>query len=312
MEKNSKIFIVGDKSILGTSLIHFFKSNGFYNVLSESMRNIDLLDQKSVSSFFRKEKPEYVFLTYLKSGGIIANIKYSAEFIYDNLQIQNNVIHYSFKFGVKKLLFLGSSCIYPRDCPQPIKEEYLLSGRLENTSESYAISKIAGIKMCQAYSQQYRLNCISLIPATIYGPNDDFKLETGHVIPSLIRKFHRAKINNEKKAIVWGTGEPRREFIYVDDVIDASIFLMTNYSSSEIINVGCGDDILIKELAQFIKVIIGFKGNIVFDESKPDGVLRKLLDNSKIADLGWKAKIGLEEGIRRTYEWYKEHFKQLN
>jgi GDP-L-fucose synthase len=305
MKKDAKIFIVGDKKILGATLIQYLKSNGFNNLIGESDYRLDLTNQNSAYSFFKKEKPEYVFLTHVMSGGIIANINHPAEFIYYNLQVQNNIIYHSYKFGVKKLLFLGSSCVYPCDCPQPIKEEYLLTGKLENTNESYAIAKIAGIKMCQAYSQQYGLNCICLIPATLYGPKDDFDLENGHVLSCLIRKFHEAKVNNEANVIVWGTGKSRREFIYIDDVIDACIFLMTNYSSSEIINVGCGDDILIKELAKLIKDIVGFKGNIVFDESKPDGVLRKLLDNSKIINLGWKAKIGLEEGIRRTYEWYK-------
>lgn len=307
MKKTAKIFIVGDKSIAGAALIQYFKLNGFNNILSESTYGLDLIDQNSVYSFFKKEKPEYVFLTYAKSGGIVANINYPAEFIYYNLQVQNNIIHYSYEFGVKKLLFLGSSCVYPLNCPQPIKEEYLLSGNLEKTSESYALSKIAGIKMCQAYSKQYGLNFIPIIPATVYGPNDDFDLEGSHVISSLIRKFHEAKVNNEDKVVVWGTGKPRREFIYIDDIVDASIFLMDNYDAPEIINVGCGQDLSIEELAQLIKDIVGFKGEIIFDESKPDGTPQKLLDNSKITKLGWKAKTSLKGGIGRTYKWYKEH-----
>lgn len=309
MKKSSKIFIVGDKSIIGTALIQYFKSKGFSNVLSESSYGLDLIDQNLVYSFFKKEKPEYVFLTYVKSGGIIANIEQPAEFIYNNLQIQNNVIHHSYKFGVKKLLFLGSSCVYPLNCLQPMKKEYLLSGTPEKTSEPYALSKIVGIKMCQAYSKQYGLNFIPVIPATIYGPGDDFDLEKGHVISSLIRKFHEAKVNNEDKVIVWGTGKPRREFLYVDDMVDACIFLMYDYGVPEIINVGYGEDIPIKELAQLIKDIVGFRGKIIFDGLKPDGALQKLLDSSKIIDLGWKARVSLEEGIRRTYEWYKEMVK---
>lgn len=309
MEKRNKIFVVGDKNIIGNALIQYFKLNGFNNVLSESVCRINLIDQNLVHSFFKKEKPEYVFLTHVNSGGIIANIKYPANFIYSNLQIQNNVINCSYEFGVKKLLFLGSSCIYPRDCSQPIREEYFLSGSLEGTSESFAVAKIAGIKMCQSYSRQYGVSYISPIPATIYGPNDDFDLENAHVVPSLIRKFHDAKRNNEPNVTVWGTGKPRREFLYIDDMIDACIYLMNNYDSSEIINVGYGEDISIKELACFIKNITGFEGEIKFDESKPDGALRKLLDNRKIINLGWKAKTSLKEGIRRTYNWYMERAK---
>lgn len=309
MEKRAKIFIVGDKDIAGAALIQHFKLNGFGNILSESTHGLDLIEQNSVYSFFKKEKPEYVFLTYVKSGGIVANMKYPAEFIYNNLQIQSNIIHYSYKFGVKKLLFMGSSCIYPRNCPQPMKEEYLLSGELEKTSEPYSIAKIAGIKMCQSYSQQYGVNYISVIPATIYGPKDDFDPENSHVISSLIRKFHEAKVNSEDKVVVWGTGRPRREFLYVDDMIDACIFLMNNYNPSEIINVGRGKDVSIKELALLIKDILGFKGEIIFDEIKPDGTPQKLLDNSKITKLAWEAKTSLGKGVALTYNWYKEHIK---
>ena len=306
MRRDSKIFIVGDKSIIGAALIQYFESNGFNNIVDHSTYGINLVDQNSVYSFFKKKEPEYVFLTHLKSGGIVANMKYPAEFIYNNLQIQNNIIHYSYKFGVKKLLFLGSSCVYPRNCPQPMKEEYWLSGELEKTSESYAIAKIAGIEMCHSYRQQYGLNCISAIPATIYGPKDDFDLKKSHVLSSLIRKFHEAKVKKESSLSIWGTGNPRREFIYADDIVDACIFLMYNYDVPEIINVGCGGDISIKELTLLIKDIVGFKGIIIFDDSKPDGAPQKLLDSSKIKNLGWKVKINLEEGIRRTYNWYKE------
>jgi GDP-L-fucose synthase len=306
MVKNAKILVVGDKFVIGSALIQHFKSNGFSNILSESICGIDLLDQNSVYSFFKSARPEYVFLTYVVSGGIAANMEYPADFIYRNLQIQNNIIHQSYQFGVKKLVFWGSSCTYPRDCPQPIKEEYFLTGELEGTSEPYAVAKIAGIKMCQSYSQQYETNFISLIPATIYGPNDDFDLESGHVIPSLIKRFHQAKEGSEPGIVVWGTGEPRREFLFVDDAVDAGIFLLSRYSMPEIINVGCGEDISIKGLTELIKEIVGYEGQVLFDKSKPDGVPRKLLDNSRITDLGWKARVSLEEGIRQTYNWYKE------
>ncbi|MCK4788052.1 MAG: GDP-L-fucose synthase [Desulfobacteraceae bacterium] len=309
MDKNTKIFVAGDKSIEGVALIQYFKLSGFNDILSESTYGLDLIDQNSVYSLFKREKPEYVFLTYVRSGGIVANINYPAEFIYNNLQVQNNVIHCSYECGVKKLLFLGSSCIFPRDCSQPMKEEYFLSGALERTSEAYAVAKIAGIKMCQSYNQQYEVRYISIIPATIYGPNDDFDLESGHVISSLIRRFHEAKVNNEKKVVVWGTGKPRREFIYVDDIVDACIFLMDNYDKPEIINVGCGEDMPIRELARLVKKIVGFNGEIVFDKSKPDGAPQKLLDSTKITNLGWKVKISLEEGIMRTHNWYKEKAK---
>ncbi|MCK4786441.1 MAG: GDP-L-fucose synthase, partial [Desulfobacteraceae bacterium] len=301
-----KIFVVGDRSIVGSALIQHFESNGFNDIISESVCGLDLMDQGSVRRFFKTERPEYVFLTHLKSGGIIANTKYPAEFIYNNLQIQNNVIHHAYEYGAKKLLFLGSSCVFPRECPQPMKEEYFLSGRLEKTSESYAVAKIAGIKMCQSYNQQYGVKYMSLIPATIYGPRDDFDLETGHVIPSLIRRFHQAKVENKETVTIWGTGRPRREFLYVEDVVNAVIFLMDNYDESEVINVGGGLDVPIREVSQLIKDTVGYRGEIVFDPAKPDGAPQKLLDNNKAIKLGWKATVSLEEGIRRTYKWYRE------
>ena len=304
MVKDKRIFIVGDRSIIGNALIQYFRSKGFINILSESVCGLDLIEQSSVYRFFKKEKPEYVFLTYVKSGGVGANMKYPGEFIYNNLQIQNNVIHYAHQFGTKRLCFLGSSCIYPRNCPQPIKEEYLLSGKLEEISEPYAISKIAGIKMCQAYNRQYGSNYVSIIPATIYGPGDNFDLNESHVIPSLIRKFHGAKMNNEKEVIAWGTGKPRREFIYIDDLVEACLLLIGNYNSPDVINIGYGSDISIKELVLTVRSIVGFKGKITFDGSKPDGVLRKLLDSSKMKNMGWQAKVSLEKGIKKTYEWF--------
>jgi len=312
MKKLSKIFIAGKESIYTRGFIDYLKSKGFRNIVTNSDYNIDLVSQDSVHSFFKAEKIDYVFLTSVESGGIVANITYPAQFIYNNLQAQNNVVHYSYKFGVKKLLFMASSCVYPRGCKQPMKEEYLLSAKLEESNEPYAIAKIAGIKMCQAYSKQYNLKTVSLIPATIYGPNDDFDLRKGHVISSLIRKFHEAKIKGDNKVVIWGTGKPRREFLYLDDLTEACIFLMNNYHSSEIINVGYGDDISIRELALLIKNITGFKGKIVFDKSKPDGVLHKLLDKTKIRKLGWRPKIYLEEGILRTYGWYKANSEYIN
>lgn len=310
MNKNAKIFIVGDKSIIGSALVDYCKEKGFKHILSESSCGLNLLNQNAVYLFFKRERPEYVFITYPKSsGGILANIKHPADFIYDNLQIQNNIIHYSYKFGVKKLLFLGSSCVYPKTCPQPIKEEYLLSGPLEETSEPYAIAKIVGVKMCQFYNQQYGTSYISVIPATIYGPGDNFNLEQSHVIPALIKKFHDAKKEKKDRVVVWGTGKPRREFIYIDDMVRACIFLINKYNDNEIINVGCGEDLSIKELAVLIRDIVGFKGEIIFDRFKPDGVFKKLLDNNKIKRLGWKPKISLIKGIEKTYRWYKSKIR---
>jgi len=308
MENNSKIYIAGRKNLIAVAIAEVLKDKGYTNIIF-APEELDLLDQSAVAGFFDVEKPEYVFYTYGKFGGIFATNNYPADFIYENLQIQNNVIHSAYKIKVKKLLFLGSSCIYPSDCPQPIKEEYLFSGKLEKTSESYAIAKIAGIKMCQAYWRQYGFKCILAIPATIYGPQDDFSLETGHVIPALFKKFHAAKVGNEKKVVVWGTGKPRRELIYAQDLAEACIFLMQNYDSPEIINVGTGQDLTINELALLIKDAVGFKGDIVFDASKPDGVAQKLLDSTKIKKIGWQHKVSLIEGIRRTYNWYQRQVK---
>lgn len=305
MEKDSKICIVGENNISGIGLICYFLENGFTHVLSDSACSLDVLDQQAVQSFFEKEKPEYVFLTHIKSGGIGANIKYPGDFIYTNLQVQNTIIHSSYTCGVKKLLFFGSSCVYPLQCPQPIKEEFFLSGALEKTSEAYAVAKIAGIKMCQAYNTQYGTRFMSLIPATIYGPNDHFDLEHSHVMSSLIRKFHEAKANNEITVSIWGTGKPRREFIYIDDLIDACVFLLDNDEASDLINVGSGSDISIQELAQCIQEIVGFQGEVIYDDSNPDGVFQKLLDNEKMTKLGWRARTSLQDGIEQTYQWYK-------
>lgn len=307
MEKDTKIFILGDKSIIGSTLIQHFRLNGFTNVFSESTHGVDLIEQNSVHSFFEREKPIYVFLTYVKSGGIGANMKYPGEFIYHNLQAQNNIMHYSYKSGVSKLLFLGSSCVYPRNCPQPMREEYLLSGSLEKTSEPYAISKIAGIKMCESYNRQYGTKFVSLIPATVYGPYDNFDPETSHVLPALIRKFHEAKAEGEKTVTLWGTGKPHREFIYVDDLVCACLFLTEHCNNIEVLNVGVGEDVSIQELACYIKEIVGYEGQIIFDSSQPDGVFRKLLDSSRIASCGWKATTSLKQGLSKTYEWFLEN-----
>lgn len=312
MEKKSKILIAGDDSIIGRALVRFFRKYGFNGVFGESTCALDPNDQDSARSFFKRERPEYVFLCHRSSGGIAANIKHPASFIYDNLRSQINIIDSSYEFGVKKLLFLGSSCIYPKDCRQPIREECLLSGRLEETSRAYAIAKIAGIEMCRAYRSQYGMDYISVIPATVYGEDDHFDVNEGHVLASLVRRFHEARVNRQKEVVVWGTGAPRREFLYIADMIDACLFLMAKRASPEMINVGSGAEITIKELALLIKDIVGFKGKIVFDGSKPDGAPRKLLDSDKIKKMGWKAKIPIDEGISRTYKWYKKNLKKIN
>lgn len=309
MEKGEKIFIAGHEGMIGSAILRRLREDIFTNLVIRTSSELDLTDQKMVSGFFMDEKPGYVFLTVAKTGGILANSKYPAEFIYSNLQIQSNVIHSAWKSGVKKLLFLGSSCIYPKGCPQPIKEEYLMSGKLEPTSEPYAIAKIAGIRMCQSYNSEYGTDYISVVPADLYGPNDDFNPETGHVLPSLITKMHQAKIGNGNEVVIWGTGSPRRECLHVDDLADACVFLMNHYDESEMINVGYGEDLSIKDLALLIKDAVGFDGDIIFDESKPDGTPRKLLDSSKIRRTGWTPKIGLEKGISQTYEWYKKHME---
>ena len=305
MDLSSKIYVAGHKGLVGSAIVRALEKQGYDNLILRTHSELDLLDQKSTADFFKKEKPEYVFLAAAKVGGIMANRTYPADFIYQNLQIQNNIIHHSYLNGVKKLLFLGSSCIYPRLARQPIKEEYLLTEALETTNESYAIAKIAGIKMCQAYNKQYGTDFISVMPTNLYGPNDNFDPETSHVLPALIRKFHEAKINNQTEVVVWGTGAPKREFLYVDDLADACIFLMNNYDNSEIINIGTDEDISIKELAEMIKEITGFTGEINWDASKPNGTPRKLLDVGKLHNLGWKHQINLPDGILSVYEWYQ-------
>lgn len=304
MKKKSKIYVAGHKGLVGSAIVQELQKNGYKNLILRTRSELDLLNQKATEKFFAKEKPEYVFLAAAKVGGIMDNKTHPADFIYENLMVQNNIIYQSYLSGVKKLLFLGSSCIYPKMPPQPIKEEYLLTDELELTNRPYAIAKIAGLIACQSYNKQYGTNFISVMPTNLYGPNDNFDLETSHVLPAFIRKFHEAKIKNSKEVVAWGTGKPKREFLYVDDLADACVFLMNTYNNSEIINIGTGEDISIKELAKLIKEIVGFKGKIAWDKSKPDGTPRKLLDITRLHNLGWKHKIELRDGIKMTYEWY--------
>jgi GDP-L-fucose synthase len=301
MDKSAKIYIAGHRGMVGSAILRLLNNQGFKDIIVRNSSELDLRNQSAVDEFFRRERPEYVFLAAAKVGGIIANNTYRADFLYDNLMIQSNVLHAAWKNSVKKLLFLGSSCIYPKMAPQPLKEEYLLAGPLEPTNEPYAIAKIAGIKLCEAYRKQYGCNFISVMPTNLYGPNDNYDLQTSHVLPALIRKIHEACIHGEKLVTVWGTGKPLREFMHVDDLADACIFLMTSYNDEEIINIGVGEDISIKSLAYLIGDIVGYSGDFVFDDSKPDGTFKKLMDISKIKTLGWNAKIGLKEGIRQVY-----------
>lgn len=306
MNKNAKIFITGYEGMIGAALVRSLKTAGFNNLITKSFSQFDLTNQSEVHKFFLQEEPEYVFLAPVKEGGILANTTYPAELIYINLQVQTNIIHFACEAKVKKLLFLGSSCIYPKFCLQPMKEEALLTGLLEPTNEAYAIAKIAGIKMCQAYNKQFNTNFISVAPTNIYGPYDNFDLKTSHVIPGLIRKFHQAKVEKKKEVIIWGTGNPRREFLYVDDLANACLFLMDNYGQPEMINIGYGKDVSIRELALIIKDVTEFEGELIFDDTKPDGMPHKLLDISKMNKLGWSAKIDLKKGLKKTYAWFKE------
>ncbi|MCX7942915.1 MAG: GDP-L-fucose synthase [Deltaproteobacteria bacterium] len=314
MEKDSRIFVAGHRGLAGSAICRTLESKGYKNLILRPHKELDLTNQADVERFFYENRPEYVFLAAAKVGGIMANYTYPADFIYQNLAIEINVIHFSYKYGVKKLLFLGSSCIYPRLAPQPLKEEYLLSGYLEPTNQAYAIAKIAGIMMCNSYNYQYKTNFLSVMPTNLYGPNDNFDLETSHVIPALIRKFVEAKERQDNKVTVWGTGNVRREFLHSDDFADACIFLMENYDAKDVepfINIGSGVDITIKELAYLIADIVGFSGSIEFDTSKPDGTPQKLLDVSRINRLGWRYKISLEEGLRDTIKWFITHKNRL-
>jgi GDP-L-fucose synthase len=313
MEKTAKIFVAGANGMVGSAIVRELKNKGFLNIITTSSKELDLRNQNSVAEFFSKNKPEYVFLAAAKVGGIYANDNFPAEFLYDNLMIQNNVIHNAYLHQVKKLLFLGSSCIYPKFAQQPIKEEYFLTGALEPTNEAYAIAKIAGVEMCKFYKKQYGINFISAMPTNLYGINDNFDLTNSHVLPALLRKFIEAKNSNQPNVSIWGSGSPRREFLFVDDLAEASLFLMQNYNDTETINVGTGIDISIKELAMTIKKIVGFEGELIFDATKPDGTPKKLLDVSKINNLGWKHSKNLEEGIYETLNWLKvNNFKVFN
>jgi len=302
MEKKDKIYIAGHKGMVGSAIKRKLVTEGFTNIIVRTSRELDLRNQEAVATFFALEKPQFVFLAAAKVGGIQANNTYRADFLYDNLQIQNNIIHSSFVNKVAKLMFLGSSCIYPKLAPQPLKEEYLLTGILEETNEPYAIAKITGIKMCESYRRQYNCNFISAMPTNLYGPNDNYDLNNSHVLPALLRKFHTAKITNAPTVEVWGTGSPLREFLHVDDLADACFYLMQNYDEEQLVNVGSGTDISIKNLALLIKEIVGYNGELVFNSSKPDGTPRKLMDVTKLEKVGWTYKIALEEGIRKVYD----------
>jgi len=309
MNKTDKIYVAGHRGMVGSAIVRKLENEGFGNLLLQSSSQLDLRNQQAVNEFFETTKPEFVFLAAAKVGGILANNTRRAEFIYDNLMIEVNLINAAWNTGVKKLMFLGSSCIYPKLAPQPLKEEYLLTGELEPTNEPYAIAKIAGIKLCDAYRDQYGSNFISVMPTNLYGPNDNYDLNNSHVLPALLRKFHEAQLNNDPAVTIWGSGKPRREFIHVDDLADACFFLMQNYNQKGFINIGVGEDIEIKELALLIKDIVGYKGELRHDTSKPDGTPRKLMDVSKLSTLGWKAKIGLREGIEKVYEEFKQQYQ---
>lgn len=302
MNKEAKIFVAGHRGMVGSAMVRRLERAGFNNIITRTSSQLNLTNQAAVADFFAAEKPEYVVLAAAKVGGIMANNTYRGQFIYENLMIQNNVIHQSYVNGVKKLLFLGSSCIYPKMAPQPLKEDYLLTGTLEHTNEPYAIAKIAGIKMCEAYRSQYGCNFISAMPTNLYGPNDNYDLHNSHVLPALIRKFHTAKVNQDKSVVIWGTGAPRREFLHVDDLADACYYLLEHYDGEQLVNVGSGVDVTIFELANLVKQIVGFNGEIELDPSKPDGTPRKLMDVSKLEKVGWKYKISLEEGIGSVYK----------
>jgi GDP-L-fucose synthase len=305
MNKDEKIYIAGHRGMVGSALTRRLKKEGFQNFIEKTSSELDLRNQEAVHELFRKERPDYVFLAAARVGGIVANNTYRADFLYDNLMMQNNIIHASAENKVKKLLFLGSSCIYPRMAPQPLKEEYLLTGLLEQTNEPYAIAKIAGIKLCDAYRSQHGCDFISVMPTNLYGPNDNYDLNNSHVLPALMRKIHEARINQDPSVTIWGTGTPKREFLHADDLADACYFLMENFSEAGLVNIGVGEDISINELAELVKRIIGYEGALQHDTSKPDGTPRKLMDTSKLHAMGWKAKIGLEEGIREVYH---QHF----
>lgn len=309
MKREEKIYVAGHSGMIGSAILKKLREHGYSNIVTSPHRKLDLICGLKVRDFFRKERPMYVFLAAAKVGGISANITYPGQFIYENIAIQSNVIHYAFKYQAKKLLFFGSACSYPRDSKQPIKEECLFNGRLEPTNEPYAVAKIAGIAMCRAYNKQYGSNFIIVMPANVYGPGDRFDLSNSHVIPALLRKIHEAQIKKLSSVSIWGSGKPKRDFIFVDDVASASIFLMQNYNNTDIINIGSGKSVSIKELAYIIKKIVGYKGKLIFDVSQPDGMPNKLLDITKSGKVGWKPEITLEQGLSKTYEWFKLRWK---
>lgn len=308
MNKDSKIYVAGHRGLVGSAVVRGLEAKGFTNIIGRTHSELDLTNSAQVEEFFKTEKPEYVFLAAAKVGGILANSTYPADFIYENLQIQNNVIGMAKKYEVKKLMFLGSSCIYPKMCPQPIKEEYLLSGYLEETNEAYALAKISGLKMCQFFNKQYGTNYISVMPTNLYGPYDNFHPENSHVMPALIRRFHEAKVNNLKEVVVWGSGAPLREFLYSEDMADACIYLMETYEGNDFFNIGTGKEITIRGLAEMVKEVVGYEGELVFDASKPDGTPRKLLDVSRLEEAGWKYKVELRDGIEKAYKWFLENY----
>lgn len=312
MDRQDKIYVAGHNGLVGAAVVRELGRRGYNNIITEKSRDLDLREQSAVRAFYDKRRPEYVFIAAAKVGGILANSSYPADFIYDNLMIEANLIHEAYRHDVKKLLFLGSTCIYPKMAPQPIKEEYLLSGSLEPTNEWYAVAKIAGIKLCQAYRKQHGCNYICAMPTNLYGPGDNFDLQSSHVLPALIRKFHEAKVAGQSQVVVWGTGTPRREFMHVDDCATACLFLMEKYNEGEITNLGVGDDITIRDLATIIKSVVEYQGDMIFDESKPDGTPRKLIDSSKLRGLGWNPAVQLNQGIRSTYEWYLSRNEQVH
>ena len=309
MEKNSRVYIAGHRGLVGSAIVRNLEAKGFTNIITRTHKELDLTNQADVRRFFEEEKPEYVFLAAAKVGGIHANNTYPADFIYDNLMIQNNVIKAAHDFGVTKLLFLGSTCIYPKMAPQPIKEEYLLTGALEETNEAYAVAKIAGLEMCKFFKRQYGDNFISCMPTNLYGPNDNFDLKSSHVLPALIRKFHEAKVNGAETVEIWGTGTPLREFIYVDDMAAACVFLMENYDGEQHVNIGTGEEVSIRQLAETVKEVVGFEGELVFNSNMPDGTPRKLTTVDKLHGLGFMHKVSLNEGIRMAYEWFLANYK---
>jgi len=311
MEKTSKIYVAGHKGLVGSAIVRRLQELEYSNLILKTKEELDLLDQEATNDFYKKEKPEYVFVAAAKVGGILANRDHKADFIYENLQIECNLIRGAYDHGVNKLLFLGSTCIYPKMCPQPIKEEYLLTGPLEESNDAYAIAKIAGMKMCHDFKEQYGVNFISAMPTNLYGYNDNFKLGGGHVLPELMIKFHEAKLNNTPEVIALGTGSPLREFLFVDDLADALVFLMNNYDENQFVNIGTGEEVSIKQLTEMIKDITQYKGNIVWDTSKPDGTPRKLCDVTRLHNLGWKHKVSLEEGIKLTYKWFVENYETI-